>query len=184
MERSGFWIQTFTGVRFDLGNPRPEDVQIEDVAHALSLLPRFTGHTTYPYSVAQHSVLVAKNVPRPDAKWGLLHDAAEAYLNDLGRPVKLLMRDLDGGNVLSAYDQLEQWVMEAVCQRFDLPVKAPPSVKQADNILLATERRDLMGDPQDWHHVPANGYRCLEERIVPWPHGKAEEVFLKIFAEV
>ena len=86
--RKGDWIQTFTGRAFYVLDPRPEDVDIEDIAHALSMQCRFAGHCREFYSVAQHSVTASWLVPPEDALWGLLHDAAEAYVVDLPRPIK------------------------------------------------------------------------------------------------
>lgn len=87
------YIRTFTGIEFYLDDPKPEMVKIEDVAHALSNLCRFTGHTAPFYSVAQHSVWVADclilwDAPRHVVRAGLLHDAAEAYYGDLSSPLK------------------------------------------------------------------------------------------------
>src|SRR6266496_3875421 len=77
-----------SGKWFNVFNPKPEDVDIRDIAHALSNQCRFTGHTKEFYSVAQHSVLVSTFCAPEDAAWGLLHDASEAYLSDIASPVK------------------------------------------------------------------------------------------------
>ena len=77
------WIQTFQGKAFDPFAPRPADISHFDIAHALSNICRFTGHTNTFYSVAQHSVQVALLVPRPMQLAALLHDASEAYLCDI-----------------------------------------------------------------------------------------------------
>jgi hypothetical protein len=76
--RRGDWMQTFTGRRFWPLDPRGEDVLIEDIAHALSLLTRYGGHCTRFYSVAEHSVLLARAATPENALWLLLHDASEA----------------------------------------------------------------------------------------------------------
>jgi len=81
-------IGLFSGGTFDILNPRAEDVRIEDIAHALSQQCRFTGHTKTFYSVAQHSVLASTLVAAPDELWALLHDASEAYMGDMNRPLK------------------------------------------------------------------------------------------------
>jgi uncharacterized protein len=86
--RTGDWIQTYTGKQFWPLSPLPEDIVIEDIAHALSMQCRFGGHVRTFYSVAQHSVHVSLLVEPQYALWGLLHDAAEAYLVDLPRPIK------------------------------------------------------------------------------------------------
>lgn len=82
------YIRTFTGIKFTPLSPRLEDIDIRDIAHALSNLCRFTGHTPVFYSVAEHSVLVSKLVEPKYALGALLHDASEAYLNDIAGPIK------------------------------------------------------------------------------------------------
>jgi len=85
------WIQTYTGKCFHPREPGPDDFDIRDVAHALSLLCRFNGHCRTFYSVAEHSVRVSRICPPAAALWGLLHDLGEAYVGDLPRPLKPLM---------------------------------------------------------------------------------------------
>jgi hypothetical protein len=80
-------MQSYTGRVIDLRDFRTADVDIRDIAHALSLVNRFTGHTKYPYSVAQHSVMVSRMVQPEHAMWGLLQDAREAYLGYVARPL-------------------------------------------------------------------------------------------------
>ncbi len=140
--RRGDWMQTVSGRQFWPLDPRPDDVFIEDIAHALSMMCRFNGHCERFYSVAEHSVLVSENVPPEDALWALLHDASEAYIADIVRPAK---RFIDG------YRQMEANIMAAVCGAFDLPYIEPPSVKRADNAILADEASQIMGSkPKDW----------------------------------
>ncbi len=136
-------ITTFTGRRIDVFALRVEDVDLVDIAHALSQLCRWTGHTTEFYSVAQHSVLVCDRLwirtgsPRI-ALTGLLHDAAEAYLGDMASPLKHTPW-ADG------YRQLEADVTQVIARRFDLPLDdLSPLVHEADLEVLATEARDLM----------------------------------------
>lgn len=138
--RSG-WILTYTGRQFFLHDPKPEDVCIEDIAHALSMLCRFTGHCSRFYSVAEHSLLVTQNVQKKFRPWALLHDAAEAYVNDLARPLK---RSPD----LAYYRAIEDEILGTILDRFGLHpgigLWMPKEVKVADLRALATERRDLM----------------------------------------
>lgn len=139
------WIQTVTGGAFSLLDPRPEDVDIEDIAHALSNLCRFGGHTREFYSVAQHSVLVSIALERfqPENRelqlLGLLHDASEAYLIDLPRPIKRM----EGFEAYKAREHVVEW---AIRERFGLSSEWPNvlAVKAADELLLRTECRDLM----------------------------------------
>ena len=91
-EQTSSGIITFTGKIIDPINPDPEDIDIRDIAHSLSQQCRFTGHTSEFYSVAEHSVLVSEAVPARDAALGLMHDATEAYLADLAKPIKAEFR--------------------------------------------------------------------------------------------
>lgn len=140
-ERAGGWILTASGKQFWPEDPRPEDVCIEDVAHALSLICRFTGHCARFYSVAEHSLLVAHNVPQKYKPWALLHDAAEAYVSDLAAPLKR-------SKALAQYRTIEGRVLSAILERFGLhpgpEMWMPPAVKDADLRALMTEKRDLM----------------------------------------
>lgn len=182
------WIQTFTGKKVDLRNIWADDVCIEDIAHALAHLCRFTGHTRSFYSVAQHSLLASQHI-RPDlALLGLLHDAAEAYTQDIPRPYKehLWFRDPRGD--LRMWRDIEQRVEYAIFEKF-LAFHPVPSereaVKQVDMLLLATEARDLMSPLHpDWLYQEANGYRVLSERILPLGPEAAEHLFMERFNEL
>lgn len=132
------WIQTHSGHRFDFLNP--DNVCIEDVAHALSHLCRFAGHTSEFYSVAEHSALVSLIVPREFALQGLLHDAAEAYVIDLPKPLK---------DMLPAYSEIETKVWQQVARTFDIPEQLDESVKQADLAMLMAERERFFGRPPE-----------------------------------
>jgi len=82
VQREGNWFQTYTGKQFYPLDPRPEDIDLDDIVHHLSHLCRFNGGTREFYSVAQHSVIVADALPDDFKLWGLLHDAAESFLAD------------------------------------------------------------------------------------------------------
>lgn len=156
------WIITRSGQNFDLANPTAAMVHPADIAHSLSMQCRFNGHTSHFYSVAQHCYLVADLVPAEDQLAALLHDATEAYVGDLVRPLKEEMRECARYNGTTCmYDVTEQRVWEAICERFDLSPVLPPSVKHADLVALATEKRDLM----PWHPEP---WPCLDG-ISPTP---------------
>jgi hypothetical protein len=143
-QRLGDWMQTYTGLQFWPLDPRPGEVRAEDVARALSMQCRFNGHSEAFYSVAQHSVHVSRLVPPEDALWGLMHDAAEAYVGDMIRPIKT-----------PEFRAMEDGVLRAVASRFGLPWPAPPSVREADGAALATEARDLMkAPPAPWEPLP------------------------------
>jgi len=174
------FIETYTGQRFMPLSPRVEDVVIADIAHALSNQCRFSGHTKEHYSVAEHSVRVARVLEArgysPTSQlWGLLHDASEAYLVDLPTPLK------SDPTIGHAYRIAEARIMAVICQRFDLPIHEPAEVRTADAVLLATEVRDLMaGRPAHW----GNGQITqppLREKIEPWEPRRAEWAFLQAF---
>jgi len=136
------WIQTHSGRQFWPLAPRPEDFDVMDIAHSLSLLCRFNGHCRQFYSVAEHSVRVSMACPPEHARWGLLHDLAEAYFGDIPTPVKDQFPDIEA---------MERKLQAAAALRYDLPWPIPEPVHHADAVLLATEARDLMGEPpSDW----------------------------------
>ncbi len=167
------YIETYTGRMVYPARVRPEDIAIEDIAHSLSQMCRYTGHSRQFYSVAEHSVRVSRLVPFADAAWGLLHDATEAYLVDIPSPLKRLPE-------FAAYRAIEARAMRAVCEQFNLPPVQPASVTDADGIMLATEARDLMPMKCEWALV----YHPLDTRIEPWDCANAEFEFLKRFAEL
>lgn len=164
------WIQTYSGRRFNPIKPNYKAIVIQDIAHALSMQCRFSGHCREFYSVAQHSVLVS-HICGEDALWGLLHDASEAYVVDVPRPIKR-------SGKFQAYIEIEEMVQKAVCERFGLALTEPHSVRKADKIMLATEARDLMSPLHpDWKQ-PADP---LPFTIVPWSPKEAEANFLRRF---
>jgi hypothetical protein len=173
MVSSDGMIITSNGKWFNVLNPDPKDVDIEDIAHALSNQCRFTGHTTSFYSVAQHSVLVSECCNPSDAKWGLLHDASEAYLSDIARPVK---KHPDFGPF---YLKAEAALTEAVMRHFDLPPAMPDSVRAADDMLLRTEARDLMAPT-----FPVYPGETLGLEILPWNPDEAYYKFMERYEEL
>lgn len=165
------WIQTYVGKQFWPLAPRAEDLDILDIAHSLSLQCRFNGHCRVFYSVAEHSVRVAGQLPDDLALWGLLHDAAEAYLGDLTRPLK---RQVEARWFNDAEDQL----LKVIAATYGLVWPMPPQVRAADDVLLVTEARDLMvAPPADWSLEA----EPLAERIEPLAPSAAETLFLQRF---
>lgn len=164
----GGYIHTYTGRKFSIVDPQPEDLDIRDIAHGLSLLCRFTGQVKRFYSVAQHSLLVAANVPPEHARTALLHDASEAFLGDLSSPLKR-----SAG--LGGYRALEARLEAVIAERFGLAFPLPAAVKRADQMALATEARDLFAHRPDWckDWGPA-----MAAEIVPVPSAEAEILFL------
>lgn len=174
-KRKGDWILTFSGVEFYPIDPRSEEVNIEDIAHALSMLCRYGGHTSQFYSVAEHSVRVSELVPREDQLWALLHDASEAYLVDLPRPIK---RHSEIGR---HYRIAEDKLMASVAARFGLPPDEPAAVKVADEAMLAVEARELLPVNswwRKWEHRCTGNERPIGDTLAP---ASAEREFLDLF---
>ena len=168
-------ILTANGDYFNLAEPEGEHFDISVIAQALSKINRFTGHTREFYSVAQHCVLVARNLPPHLALQGLLHDATEAYLGDVSAPLKAMLPD---------YRAIEARVEAALLAHFDLPPVLDPLVKRMDLVLLATEKRDLMPHNNGDAWAMLRGVECLPDRIVALPHAEAEAQFLSMYTRL
>ncbi len=168
------WILTKSGRKFDYMNPKPEQIHILDIAHGLACEARFAGQTRSFYSVAQHSTQLSYLVGRELAVEGLLHDAAEAYCKDIPSPLKALLPE---------YQVIENRVQTAINKRFGLPETGNASVKEADLIMLATERRDLMPKHyEEW--LCLKGVLPMERRIEPRNPYRAYLMFLQRWMEL
>lgn len=140
--RKGVRMQTATGRRFFPLDPRADEVEIFDVAHGLSMVCRYGGHTRWHYSVALHAVYVSRYVEPWAAREALLHDSSEAYLGDMIRPLKHT-------RAMRRYRKAEAKVEAAVCERFGLSLDPEVwrEVKRIDDRILVDETRQLMADP-------------------------------------
>lgn len=171
------YIITYSGVKFDLLNPKPEMVLIKDIAHALSNICRFTGHTQQFYSVAQHSVECSRLVTSSGYRLeSLLHDAHEAYIGDVATPLKRLLPD---------YQKVEERVASVVRTRFGLPEETSTIVKDVDLRALGLEKRIALrcSSLEDrWDCLQStpitNGFLHL------WTPEEAEKRFLEWFYEL
>ena len=176
------WIQTYSGVKFDFDNFTDDDLKLEDIAHSLGMQCRVRGHCSVFYSVAQHSVLVSQVAEalggRGAGQWGLLHDAAEAYVGDIPTPMK------------TEEDQKREGVLMArIADKFGLPNLNVPMnghintvVKHADKLLLATEKRDLMPNIGIWESI--EGIEPLMDVIKPISPKASVTLFHKRFKEL
>lgn len=163
-------MQTYTGRAVWPIDPRVEDVDINDIAHALSRQCRYNGHCIpETYSVAEHSYLISTLVPDEYKLWALLHDASEAYITDIPRPLKPF---------LSNYKEYEAAWMQVICERYDLPLEMPEIVHQYDNLILAVERDQIMtAPPIDWGLTAT-----IPGLVLPcWNPDEAEFYFLMQF---
>lgn len=188
MDSSKFWFTTYTGKKFYPFNPRIEDICIEDIAHSLSLICRFQGHLPEHYSVAQHSVLVSYLVPIELRLEGLLHDAAEAYIGDIIRPIKRHPS-------MSFVEDIEFNIEEKIIEKFKLSSRYSTDwfeIKKADSIALLTEKRDLfeVAETHVWTEDAqiANGGEGLspsENHILMFVHPMfAKQQFLARYMEL
>lgn len=183
------WIQTYTGRQFYPLAPKPADVDTRDVAHALALVCRFTGHVRRFYSVAEHSVRVsflAEQLAQQNghdagtalhiARRGLLHDASEAYLCDVASPLKR-------SPGFEAYRDAEREVQKAILAACGMAPHAdePAEVKFADLLMLSTEKAELLGpEPAPWGELPAP----LPRQNLGWDPVFAEGQFLFRFRDL
>ena len=179
----GPWLQTYKGGAFTPTAPRVEDLDLDDIAHTLSNLCRFTGHTQSFYSVAQHCCRVATEllhmqVDDPDVLLaGLLHDAAEAYVHDLPGPLKQLPA------LRAVYKPIELAVEDCIRRWAGLSEEAwsDPRIKVADVTLLRTEAGELMSPlHESWspEHHPDRGRAW---HTPPWPPLVARRHFTEDF---
>jgi hypothetical protein len=169
------WIATYTGKQFYPLEPRVEDIDIRDIAHALANVCRFSGHVETFYSVAQHSVLAARYAPLGLELAALLHDASEAYICDLSRPVK-------HDPTMQSYRDAEKRLMAVIEQRYRVQCDHP-LIHEIDNRLLFTEKRDLMPSSPSWGERWGN-LQPYPEVIHPWTPTEARRVFLQTFYDL
>jgi hypothetical protein len=128
-------IRTSTGRYINFTDINPNDICVEDIAHALSMQCRFGGHLPEFYSVAQHSVLCSYLVDECDALEALMHDASEAYMLDIPKPLK---------NLLPDYEALEERMMRVISDKYGVPHPLSQSVKTADALMLKFEFKSIM----------------------------------------
>lgn len=180
------WLQTFTGQDVSPFLVDPDKVNIRDIAHALSLKARFTGHTKAPYSVSEHCVRGSNLISTGYRLAFLLHELSEVYLPDIPAPIKahVFLKTADG---METWENLERRHTSAMLHglklRFLEPLVHSATVKHMDLSMLAWEKRDLMGpEPRSWDLTvpPPDGVGTLR----PWDWDKAENEFLVTFEKL
>lgn len=185
------WFNTFSGVKFSYIDMDPDTIDIKDIAHALSMLCRYNGHIARFYSVAQHSVYVSivaaglyretcmgEETPRALEMlelvkfWGLMHDATEAYMGDMVRPLKVM---------IPAYSEMEAKLDRVIMTKFvgqTIPSHIHALIKEADNQVLASEVRDLVPVVHpDWDFP----WPATLDYVGAWNPNKAERLFMERF---
>lgn len=150
-------IKTYSGHYIDVFNPDPDTIDVRDIAHALSLTARWGGHTRSFYSVGSHSIWVATNLPDEFKLEGLLHDATEAYIGDMPKPIKRHLPD---------FNKLENNLDRAIRSKFGLPLEMSPEVKKVDWEALEYE----------WANIKHN-----DEWVNPKTNKGVEELFIDLF---
>lgn len=133
-----------TGEVVDLLTPKPDQFTDQSIASGLAYQGRFTGQTRVYYDLARHSILVSFLVPPKLALKGLLHDAAEAVVNDIARPVKPLLRE---------YKALELRILGAIFEKYGLRLPVERAIKHADEVAVAIEQKLLLPDTPYWPHI-------------------------------
>jgi 5'-deoxynucleotidase YfbR-like HD superfamily hydrolase len=137
------WTGTNSGCKINLTKPDLDQINIEDIANALSKVCRFNGQLKTFYSVAQHSIHVAEMVPTHLKLTALLHDASEAYICDVPTPLKKMLG--------SVYTDIEDTLSEAIGLKFGVElVNLDPLIKQADRIMVVSERDTFQANPLKW----------------------------------
>ena len=185
------WQRMLSGRKLDILSPSPFDIEIEDIALGLSRVTRWNGQTTgkYPYSVAQHSVLVEElfNIEYPDLdkKWNLaalLHDAPEYVIGDLITPFKYALNN--------SYRFVEDNLMKAIYLRFGLPALLPKNIeskiKKIDKALAWFEAVDLAGykEKEASQIIKKPNLNSKHQIIVALSANDVKKRFLRRFQEI
>lgn len=135
------FIETYSGKQFKFLNPTAASIDIIDIAHALSLMCRFCGHSRYLYSIADHSLRVSSLVSQKNKLVALLHDSAEAYIGDISRPLKYSLPEIS---------IIEKDIRDAIFEKFNVGKYDEAEVIKADDIMLATEAKYFMSNWETW----------------------------------
>ena len=177
MRERGEWLHTYKGIRFYPSAPQMDEIDIEDIGHALANVCRFGGHVKEYYSVAQHSVIVSNIIKPGFEKEGLLHDAPEAYIGDMVRPIKRV------SEVGKAFKKVENIVAAAIMEKFGVGALDSDEVQIADDTILAMEARDILHGTKGWTLIRKD-ITPLDWTIKPLPPKEAEKLFMNRYYEL
>lgn len=176
------YITTHSGRQFRLDTPLQGVVDLDDIAHHLSMICHWNGACEEFFSVAQHSILVSLVCPHPLQRWGLMHDAAEAYVGDVTRPLKAMLPD---------YKIIEKRVLRAIAQKFGLKWPEPPELKRYDNQIITLECSLFMHDSTILHDgngvpvdTPGPDVIIPKWAIEPMEPNEAKQAFLRRYRKV
>lgn len=164
-------ILLYSGSYFDFLDPASSEITIEDIAQGLSQICRFAAQCQRFYSVAEHCLHVSWLVPPEHAYAALMHDAAEAVVGDVSKPLK---------DLIPEYRVIEKHVEAAIFARFGVPTPLPPCIKEADIVMLATEQREVMRNNDGWDYT--RGRTPLDMRLPCWSPEEAKAHFLERYA--
>jgi len=175
--RKGDWLQTYQGGQMYPLDPCASEIDILDIAHALGNLCRFNGHVKKFYSVAEHSCHVSDLLPEKSLKLaGLLHDASEAYLCDMPRPIQR------SNGFAQEYLKAEESLMRCIADKFGITWPLPSAIHHADNQLLATEALQLMSP---LHPEWRDRFDPVDGLTLPcWTPEKATNQFVRRYFEL
>lgn len=168
-------IQTNSGKMIDVKHMTPDDVDLNDIAHALSMICRYNGHCSKFYSVAEHSVYVSQICQEEDAKWGLMHDAVECYVGDMIRPLKNM-------DEATAFMDIEDNLQLVIAEKFGLDKVIPESVHWADDVVLLAEKDQLIPVNHDWGF--REDHTKWPKKIHAWSPQEAKFNFLNRYREL
>lgn len=172
------YVETYTGKKFFFLDPKEEDFDIEDIAHALSLNCRFTGHCHSFYSVAEHCWHMSRLAPDNLALACLLHDGSEAYITDVASPIK---------QHLPEYKKLEDLILSRLFNKYKLEYPLNNAVKYLDLTMLSTEAYYLMRSKgNDWDMWKNIRRPVIEHNFRPlsFTPQRAKKLFLERFYEL
>jgi len=175
-------MQTYSG-RFYPLDPRPEEFEIEDIALSLSRINRYNGHNDAPISVAQHSVQCVDLVDIMEVgteeevhqvkRYMLMHDATEAYVGDMVRPLK---------SIIPQFGEIEAGVWKACVERFEIKLIDPKTIKFYDNLACSWEKRNLCTSYEEWPRMPV--VPDWVPKMASWSAKVSERKFIEMFNEL